>query len=83
MKTLWTYIDRKPWREETKYRTAFLIHFILSVLAGLVVWLVVRTWAFSSPDWMICFLGYPALIVFHIDIIYAYRHAFHNGIPVE
>lgn len=60
MKSLWTYIERKNWNADTKYRVAILILGALFALAGFAAWLIIRIWALSTLDWMICFIGYPA-----------------------
>lgn len=79
MKSLWMFIENKKWRTETKYKMAFVILGILFALAGMTVWLLIRTWAFSTPDWMLCFIGYPVILSWLTAFLYSCRHCFHNG----
>ena len=62
MKNLWTYIENKNWHADTKYRVALLILGTLYALAGFAVWLIIRIWALSTWDWMVCFLGFVIMI---------------------
>ena len=50
MKNLWTYIEKKKWHADTKYRVALLILGTLFALAGLALWLIIRIWALSTWD---------------------------------
>ncbi len=79
MKRLWTYIEGKNWRTETKYRFALLIVETVFALVGLAVWLIIRIWALSTWDWMVCFIGYPIVISWFYVFLYGYNHDFHNG----
>ena len=63
MKNLWTYIEKKKWHADTKYRVALLILGTLFALAGLALWLIIRIWALSTWDWM----------------LYSCNHDFHDG----
>jgi len=83
MKYLWTYIDSKNWTEENKYKVVLLISTVVFALIGLAVWLIIRHWALSTLDWMICFAGYPAAFSWFVVIFYSCRHAFHNGNAVK
>ncbi len=40
-----------------------LLNCLLAGLAGGMVWLLVRSFALDSLDWLICFVGYP--VMFH------------------
>ncbi len=79
MKNLWTFIDKKDWSEKTKYKAVSLILGILSALAGLVLWLLIRKWVLSGWDWMICFVGYSAVLSWFAVFFYSCGHDFHNG----
>jgi amino acid transporter len=79
MNALWSYIDKKNWKAEKKYKAVLKIAGIAGALAGLCIWALVRNWAFTSLDWMFCFIGYPAIISCLIAILYLYNHSFHNG----
>ncbi len=40
-----------------------LLNCLLAGLAGGLTWLLVRSFALDSLDWLICFVGYP--VMFH------------------
>ena len=80
MKNLWTYIDKKKWHADTKYRVALLILGTLYALAGFAVWLIIRIWALSTWDWMVCFLGYPVVISWFVVFFFSFIHDFHDFI---
>lgn len=79
MKILWTYIEKKKWNAETKHRVALLILGTIYALAGFAVWLVIRIWALSTWDWMVCFVGYPVAISWFVVFLYSCKHGFHDG----
>lgn len=79
MKNLWTYIEKKKWLADTKYRVALLILGTLYALAGFAAWLIIRIWALSTWDWMVCFLGYPVVISWFVVFLYSCNHDFHDG----
>lgn len=83
MKNLWTWIDNKAWKATTKFKAALLILGILYALAGFSVWLVISIWMLSTPDWMLCFIGYPVVVSWFTVYFYFLRHGFHNGAPSE
>ena len=79
MKNIWAYIERKKWHAGTKYRVALLILGTLYALVGLAVWLIIRIWALSTWDWMVCFIGYPIVISRFVVFLYSCNHDFHDG----
>lgn len=81
MNGLWTYIDNKNWTVKTKYLAILSILSAISGIIGIIIWLIVRIRFFSTPDWIICFIGYPIIISWIVVIIYSCRHDFHNGDP--
>lgn len=76
MNTLWTLIDEKKWKPETKYAVILSILGTLFGLVGFLVWLIIKNWAFSTPDWMLCFIGYPVLLSWYIVVFYSCGHEF-------
>ena len=47
---------------QSRRRCFLMMNMVLSGLAGLVVWLVVRLYALDSLDWLACFVGFPAML---------------------
>ncbi|MCR4587555.1 MAG: hypothetical protein K5682_04005 [Lachnospiraceae bacterium] len=76
MKTLWTFIDSRKWKARNKYHFVFFISAFFGAFTGFIFWLVIRTWAFSTLDWMICFIGYPILLSLFWVYIYTSNHPF-------
>jgi len=68
MKVLWKLTRRFTGQKrfDTKRRVFLLLNCTLSGAAGLAIWLIVRCFALDSPDWMICFTGYPAMLYGYI-----------------
>ncbi len=83
MKNLWTYIDAKAWKDETKYVVISMILGTLAGLAGFVLWFIIRSWALSSWDWMVCFIGYPFVITWLYVFLYSGRYNLHDGSAVQ
>lgn len=79
MNRLWIYIDSKKWQEATKYKIILIILGSLFGLIGCILWLIVRSFVFSSPKWLFCFVGYPIIISWVVVLIYSGRHDFHDG----
>ena len=79
MKTLWSFIDKKDWRAETKYRIMFLVLGALFGITGFLLWLVISNWVLAGWDWMFCFVGYAVIISYLTVFLYACNHEFHNG----
>ncbi len=79
MNTLWTYIDQKNWTAQTKYIVISLLCGLLYALAGFVIWLVIRTWALSTADWMLSFIGCPFVIAWIVTYLHTCRHELHDG----
>ena len=74
---LWHQINTLSNRSiSTKLR---LFRIILETGAGVIgflLWLAVRSIAFSTVDWMICFIGYPIIIAWFFSILYFCRNGF-------
>ncbi len=76
MKQLWQWIERKSWKRNSKYQVFTLLCALISAMLGLILWGLISPFAFSSLDWMICFLGYPVVCSFFLVFFYASRHPF-------
>lgn len=78
MHRLWSYIDSKKLHEATKYRLLLIILGLLSALAGFGIWLIIRLFALSTLDWMLCFVGFPVILSWFVVFFYSCRHDFHD-----
>ena len=83
MKNLWTYIENKSWTAATKYKITLLLLSIAAALAGMIVWLLLRTWILSTLDWLICLAGYPVIFSWLFVFFYSCRHDYHDGNPTH
>ena len=65
MKALWKLTCRLTGQKslEAREKCFLLLNCTGSGMVGLVTWLIVRIFALHTPDWMVCFIGYP--VMFH------------------
>ena len=63
MEDLWNYCKVKDWNEKRKVRSFLTMNTLIFAVMGLLAWTAVRLFAFNSIEWMLCFIGYPAVIL--------------------
>lgn len=63
MRTLWELsgylID--PENRKSRENCFRFMNFLLFGLIGLIIWLIVRQFALDSTEWLLCFIGFPAV----------------------
>lgn len=79
MKYIWSFIDRKNWTAQTKYRAAAAAVTVIAAIAGVTAWTCLRHFFLSSMEWMLCFAGYGAAGSWIFLFLYSCSHTFHNG----
>lgn len=79
MKYIWRYLDSKKWYAQNKYRACCAVLSVLSATIGLLVWLIIRNWLLTTPELLICLIGYPVVISWFVLYIYSWNHDFHDG----
>ncbi|MDO4477630.1 MAG: hypothetical protein Q4B73_01145 [Lachnospiraceae bacterium] len=79
MTRLFAYMDRKNLSVGAKIRRTALITMLGAALIGFVAWLLIRPFALATTDWMICFIGYPAIITGLATLVHEGNHEFHDG----
>ncbi|MCR5580693.1 MAG: hypothetical protein K6F66_03810 [Pseudobutyrivibrio sp.] len=79
MRGFWNYVDRKNWLARTKYVVAIIVICTLFAAVGLGLWFIIKDYALSTIDWMICFICYPIVISYIGVFIYGCNHEFHDG----
>ena len=79
MKHIFNWIDTMDFQENTKLHLAFWFVCSIAGLSGAALWYIVQLWYLRSWDWLICFIGYPAVISWIVVLLYSYTHSFHNG----
>lgn len=75
MNTIWNLIDQTKFNQKTK-RILFLTALMLmnAVIGGL-VWALAGRVFLPDTEWMLCFIGYPAILVGGFGgILYIYKH---------
>ena len=77
MKTLWNMVNQINVKD-TQKNSLFLIVFILiNMVVGAFVWFLLGRWIFPGMDWLLCFMGYPAIFVgLFGGVLYLYRNRF-------
>ncbi len=63
MNKIWKWVDRHDWSDEGKIRAFLLLNSVCCGLLGLLVWLILRNFAFHTVACAICFVGYPGFFV--------------------
>ncbi len=73
---LWNLLTGKQYNAKTKNSLFLLAMIAFYGIIGFLVWLVLGQRLFENRiDWMICFIGYPAVILgFFQGILYIYNH---------
>ena len=73
---LWNRIDRLNIKRASKYRLFRIALEIPAGLLGLLVWLLIRAHFLGTWDWMLCFIGYPLIVIHFVSVFYSCRHDF-------
>ena len=81
LKNLWNRINNMGIKAEEKSRLFRIALEIPAGLAGMLLWLVIRTWCLGTPDWMLCFIGYPVMAAVFVSVFYSYNHTFVDRRP--
>lgn len=77
MKKLWKMVNESSMKRKVKNSIYVTILMLLNALAGAVLWLLVGRLILPGIDWLICFVGYPAVFVGFIGgTMYLYNHEF-------
>lgn len=68
MRLSWLLVGKLAKRFKiTNCRRWFLMfNTTVSGLSGLILWLAIMPYAFNTIDWLICFIGYPAMFYGYI-----------------
>lgn len=77
MKRTWQKINSYMFKKDTKNRLFLLIQILWSGVLGAIAWGVIGRLFLPGMDWLLCFIGYPAIFVgFFGGILYLYNHEF-------
>lgn len=77
MKRLWNAINETKIRKATKNKFYLGVLITINVLIGGGAWLLLGRLVLPGIDWLLCFMGYPAIFIgFFGGILYLYNHEF-------
>lgn len=63
MEDLWNYCNARNWNQKRKIQLFLTMNTLLFAAVGLLAWSAVRWFAFNTIVGMLCFIGYPAVIL--------------------
>lgn len=77
MKMIWKWINSLKIMKNNKTRLFLWIQILINLAIGAALWLIVGRHFFPGIDWLICFMGYPAVFIgLFGGILYLYNHEF-------
>ena len=77
MKRLWNAINETKISKATKNKLYLGVLIAINVLIGGGAWLLLGRLVLPGIDWLLCFMGYPAIFAgFFGGILYLYNHEF-------
>lgn len=77
MKRLWYAINETKISKATKNKLYLGVLIAINVLIGGGAWLLLGRLILPEIDWLLCFMGYPAIFIgFFGGILYLYNHEF-------
>lgn len=77
MKTLWTFINGFEIKISRKNGLYLVILILVNLLIGGLLWGLIGRHFLPGVDWLICFMGYPAVLVgFMGGTFYLFSHEF-------
>ena len=77
MKRLWNVINKMKIKKEIKNKLCLGVLIVINIVMGGVAWLLFGRLVLPGTDWLLCFMGYPAIFIgFFGGILYLYIHEF-------
>ena len=77
MKQLWNVVNGLDVRKDSKARVFLWLLAVANILIGAGLWLLIGRIFLPGIEWLICFMGYPAIFIgFFGGILYLYNHEF-------
>ena len=77
MKQLWNVVNGLDVRKDSKARVFLWLLAVANILIGAGLWLLIGRIFLPGTEWLICFMGYPAIFIGFFDgILYLYNHEF-------
>lgn len=77
MKTLWNMVNQIDVKNTWKNNLFLVLFILINMVLGACVWLLLGRLILPGTDWLLCFMGYPAVFVgLFGGVIYLYRNQF-------
>ena len=77
MKQLWNVINGLEARKDVKAKVFLWLLAVANILIGAGLWLLIGRIFLPGIEWLICFMGYPAMFIgLFGGLIYLYNHEF-------
>lgn len=77
MKRLWNIINEMKMKRAAKNKLYLGALILINIVIGGAIWLTLGRIILPGVDWLICFMGYPAVFVgFFGGMLYLYNHDF-------
>lgn len=77
MKTLWNMVNQIDVKNTWKNNLFLVLFILINMVMGACAWLLLGRLILPGTDWLLCFMGYPAIFVgLFGGVIYLYRNQF-------
>ncbi len=77
MKLLWNTINEWKIESYIKNRVYLFMWIFINIFAGAILWLCIGRLFLPGAEWLLCFMGYPAIFVGMFGgALYLYNHEF-------
>ena len=77
MKTLWNMVNQINVKNTWKNNLFLVLFILINMVLGACAWLLLGRLILPGTDWLLCFMGYPAIFVgLFGGVIYLYRNQF-------
>ena len=77
MKTLWNMVNQIHIKNTWKNNLFLVLFILINMVMGACAWLLLGRLILPGTDWLLCFMGYPAVFVgLFGGVIYLYRNQF-------
>ncbi len=77
MKKLWNVINQLRAGKSMKNRIYLMLLILINIIIGGAIWLLIGRLLLPGIEWLICFMGYPAVFIgFFGGVLYLYNHEF-------
>ena len=77
MKRLWNVINEMKMKKVAKIKLYLGALILINIVIGGAIWLILGRFILPGIDWLICFMGYPAVFIGLLGgILYLYNHEF-------